>query len=102
MCEGAMGKVATSGQGGKFARVDVTMGALPAGRSMDDALKNMHVVDTDGRVHEGVDGVFRILDEYPRLKIIARIGRLPGLHFLARGMYRLVAAHRRRFNSIIK
>ncbi len=102
MCEGAMGKVASSGQGSKFERIDVTTGTLPAGRSMDDALRNMHVVDSDGRVYEGVDGIFRILDEYPRLKILARIGRLPGFHSLARGIYRLVASHRRRFNSFVK
>jgi predicted DCC family thiol-disulfide oxidoreductase YuxK len=102
MCEGAMSKMAASEQGGKFVRVDVTTGMLPPGRSINDALRNMHVVDADGLIYEGVDGIFRIMDEYPHLKLLSRIGRLPGLHLLSRGVYRLIAAHRRRFNSLIK
>lgn len=102
MCTGAMNAVENSSQGAKFERRDVTQGSLPPGQNLDAALYNMHVVDETGRVYVGADGILRIIEEYPRWRWIAAVGKLPGVKHLIYGVYRVVAAHRRRFNSILK
>lgn len=102
MCTGAMDALGKSSQGSKFQHIDVTRGVLPPGQDMQAALRNMHVVDEAGRVYVGADGILRILEEYPRLRWLTRVGKLPGIRHLIYAAYRMVAAHRRRFNSIIK
>lgn len=102
MCTATMDSLRKTSQGETFHPVDVTKGELPPGVDMSGALHNMHAIDDAGNVYVGGDAVLRILEEYPRWRWLARIGRLPGIRHLMYGVYRLVATHRRRFNSIVK
>jgi predicted DCC family thiol-disulfide oxidoreductase YuxK len=97
-----MNAVTQSSQGGKFQRIDVTKGKLPPEKDMAAALYNMHVIDAGGHVYAGADGILRIIEEYPRWCWVARVGKIWGFRHLAHGLYRVVASHRRRFNSLIK
>lgn len=79
---------------GVYKHFDVTAGQLPEGVTYDDAMMYMHVQDADGTLYKGADAVLSVMDDHWFFKFLAPIGRLPGLHFLARVLYRLVATHR--------
>lgn len=69
---------------------------------MRGALHNMHAIDEAGRIYAGGDAILRILEEYPRWRWLARVGRVWGIRHLVYVAYRIVATHRRRFNSIVR
>lgn len=102
MCQATMDTLQKSSKGDTFKAVDITKGTLPPGVDVRGALHNMHAIDGAGTVYVGGDAVLRILEEYPRWRWLARIGRLPGPRHVIYGVYRIVARHRRRFNSIVK
>lgn len=102
MCTVAMDKLTKSSRGATFRPVDITKGDLPPGVDMRGALHNMHAIDDAGKVYAGGDAVLRILEEYPRWRWLAALGKLPGIRHLIYGGYRIVATHRRRFNSLVK
>ena len=102
MCTVAVSSLGKSSRGEAFYPVDVTKGELPRGVNMSGALHDMHAVDDAGNLYVGGDAMLRILDEYPSWRWLARFVRIPGIRHLFYGVYRLVATHRRRFNSIVK
>ena len=67
-----------------------------------DAVRaQMHVVDRDGRVVVGLDGVRAVLRELPGWSALAGELGLPGLHLLAGVLYRAFARHRLTFNRFL-
>ncbi|MDB5182000.1 MAG: DoxX family protein [Candidatus Saccharibacteria bacterium] len=73
---------------------DLSAGPLPANISREAAEKEMHVIDHDGKIYKNIDAVFKIVEEYPRLAWLARVGRWPGIkHVLSMG-YTFVAKNR--------
>jgi predicted DCC family thiol-disulfide oxidoreductase YuxK len=58
----------------------------------------LHVVEADGSVRSGAAAVLRIADIVPRLRIFARLGRLPVVNRLVDPMYGLIARHRHRLS----
>ncbi len=80
-----------------FDKRDVTKEPLPSHISPEQAQREVHVVDAAGKTYRGVDAVFRILDEQRGWRWLARVGRLPGFHFLAAATYAFVARNRYRF-----
>jgi predicted DCC family thiol-disulfide oxidoreductase YuxK len=57
--------------------------------------KEMHVVDREGNTHRGAEAIFRITEQYPRLRLATRIARASPISALAPIVYRLIAANRR-------
>lgn len=53
-------------------------------------MRDVHVVDESGNVRKGADAVLFIFERYPRWRFLARVGRLPGVYMLVRGLYRVV------------
>jgi len=90
LCSGLMDTIGTSSKGDAVARVDITKGALPAGVTQQEALHDMHVLDSDGRMYKGADAVLKIMEQYSHLAFLVRLGRMPVLHTIAEGMYRVV------------
>jgi predicted DCC family thiol-disulfide oxidoreductase YuxK len=58
----------------------------------------LHVIEADGSVRSGAAAVVRIADTVPRLRIFARLARLPVVNRLIEPMYGLVARHRHRIS----
>lgn len=77
-----------------YEHVDITKGRLPDGVSKEEAMNDVHLIDENGRVYKGADAVLEIMDEHRFWRVLARIGRLPGVHPLSRLLYRFVATHR--------
>jgi predicted DCC family thiol-disulfide oxidoreductase YuxK len=102
MCQVTMDSLQKSSQGTSFAPIDVTKGDVPPGVDMAGALHSMHAIDEGGRVYVGGDAILRILEEYPRWRWLAKVGKVPGIRHIVAFVYRIVATHRRRFNSIVK
>jgi len=94
LCSGLMDTVENSSKGGAFERIDVTKGKLPPDKTYEQAMRDMHVVDENGQIYRGAQAVLKIFEQYPHLRWIAPIGRLPGFNLFAAGIYRLVAETR--------
>ncbi|MGH2393258.1 MAG: thiol-disulfide oxidoreductase DCC family protein [Candidatus Limnocylindria bacterium] len=61
----------------------------------------LHVVEPDGQWVSGAEAVLRIAETVPRLRPIARLGRLPVVNRLVEPLYQLVARHRHRLSRLI-
>ena len=82
---------------GLFAWIDVTRDAssLDAlGVSYVQALKLLHVVDAQGRVHIGVDAFIQIWRQLAYWRVLATLTGLPLIYPLAKVAYRLFAQWR--------
>ncbi len=64
----------------------------------EEALRLMQAVDPGGRVHSGVDAWARAGLALPGWKVIAWLLLVPGIHFVAGGIYAWVARNRYRWN----
>jgi predicted DCC family thiol-disulfide oxidoreductase YuxK len=73
---------------------DLHQASLPDGVSADAVRHELHVIDPDGTVRRGPDAVFRILEEYPRWRGLARIARWSPFRPLMQLGYRFFAANR--------
>jgi predicted DCC family thiol-disulfide oxidoreductase YuxK len=61
----------------------------------------LHIVEPDGRWVSGGAAVLRIAETIPRLRPIARLGRLPVVNRLVEPLYRLIARHRHRLSRLL-
>ena len=102
VCSGFVDTVGASSRGGLFERHDASSETLPSQFSRDEAMHDIHVVDADGEIHRGANAIFRIMDEYTIWRPVALLGRLPGMSFIARVFYRLIAENRYRLFGKLK
>jgi predicted DCC family thiol-disulfide oxidoreductase YuxK len=63
-----------------------------------DLSSALHVVEADGSVRSGAAAILRIAEIVPRLRIFARLARLPVVNRLVEPMYGLIARHRHRLS----
>src|SRR5580692_1608870 len=61
----------------------------------DAVEKEIHVVDRDGQTYRGAQAILKIASQYPRLRMLAAIGRLPVVRPLLPFGYNIVARNRR-------
>jgi predicted DCC family thiol-disulfide oxidoreductase YuxK/uncharacterized membrane protein YphA (DoxX/SURF4 family) len=61
----------------------------------DAVEKEIHVVDQDGQTYRGAQAILKIASQYPRLRMLATIGRLPIVRPLLPVGYNVVARNRR-------
>jgi len=97
MCSGVVNKIEKSSAGHKFESLDASDGNSEAGITQEDAMHEVYVLDEDGTMHKGADGIIKVLEQYPRWCLLARLGRLPVIKQLVNFGYRAVAANRHRF-----
>lgn len=62
--------------------------------TLEACLRQLHVVDPQGRVWTGWDAVARLARRFPVTWLIGAIGSVPPFSWLARAAYRFVAANR--------
>lgn len=96
LCSGMVERIDKSSKKESFEARAVSEEQLPHGIDHEAAMRDVHVVDETGRIYAGAEAVLRILDEYPRLQTLARIGRFPGIKHLLAILYRVVAMTRYR------
>jgi len=89
----------------RFVPAQRVMSELPdfAARIGPGALSSaLHVVEPDGRWVSGAEAVLRIAETVPRLRPMARLGRLRLVNPLIDPLYRLVARHRHRLSRLLR
>lgn len=96
VCNAFAGSVANSEEKDKFTPKDLTKGNLPTGVTFEQAWRDMYVVEEGGVMYKGADAWLRVLEEYPRWRWLAKIGRLPGIYQCIKLGYRLFATNRHR------
>ena len=94
MCTVIIRKVNDSSQKGKFHSKDITKKSLPQNFIKSEVEKEIHVIDSDGNVYKNAEAILKILEEYPRWKLLAKTGRLPVIKQLLPIGYKLIAANR--------
>lgn len=64
------------------------------GVSVAAARRAVQLVLPDGERYQGAEAVFRLVMLAPGRHLLARLGRLPVLRWIAERLYRFIAAHR--------
>ena len=94
MCSSLMGRIERSAECARFNLHDMHgQKRLPFERKAVE--KDIHVVDRDGQVYKGVQGILKIAAQYRGLGSLAKIGAFPLVRPLLAIGYRLIAANRR-------
>jgi predicted DCC family thiol-disulfide oxidoreductase YuxK len=94
LCSSIINDIKKSPQHKNIDHIDAAKGVLPQGVTIKAAMRDVHVMDGEGKLHVGVDGVLKVIEQYPELRFFAKFGRLPGVYFLARGLYRFIEKSR--------
>lgn len=70
--------------------------AIPAVASMsqEQLLAKIHVVDMEGNIFAGADGIVRIMRTVRGFKWLAGLYRIPGMGRVANALYRFIASRR--------
>ncbi len=94
MCSAIIETIDGSSRGERFDRVDITAHQVPPFLTKGEVEKEIHLIDEEGHLYRNAAAILKILEEYPRLRFLAKIGRLPIIkHALPIG-YAFVAANR--------
>lgn len=102
MCSAIIKKVDGSLQKDKFNPKDITKDALPKNITKTAAMKEIHVVDEEGKIYKNAEAILKILEEYPKWKFLVAIGRLPIIKQLLPIGYKLIAANRHSLSGYSK
>lgn len=81
---------------------DARTAVLPEGVKRSEALSEMYVRGTDGRLHTNADAVLEILGSYPLLQPLVWFGRLPLVRDVLRALYSDVARNRMAISRVLK
>jgi predicted DCC family thiol-disulfide oxidoreductase YuxK len=94
MCTSLMGTVRASAKGREFRLCDMHAEPdLPFDKAA--VAKEIHVVDRQGAVYRGAEAILRILGQYPRWSLVARVGQSSLVRPALPLGYAVVAANRR-------
>jgi len=96
VCAREMGHYMRQEHGGRLLFVDIgdpDFSPTPYGRSLDEFMEQMHVIDARGRLFLGVDAFPAIWEALPGrfYRLLGRILLWPGIHLCARLGYRAFA-----------
>lgn len=58
----------------------------------------IRLIGTDGSVTVGADAMYEVMRRLPRLRLVAWLYRVPGIHGLCRALYAWIAANRQRLS----
>jgi predicted DCC family thiol-disulfide oxidoreductase YuxK len=94
MCTALMCKIDASGKRQSFSPKDITKDPLPQNLSHAEAMKEIHVVDNDGKMYKNAEAILKILEQYPRWRWLVWIGRLPIVKQILPIGYNVIAANR--------
>lgn len=94
MCSAFMDKIDDSSRKNEFSLKNIAENSLPENFTKEQVEKEIHVIDSKGNIHKNAEGVLKMLEEYPRWKFLARVGRLPLIKQLLTVGYKFVAANR--------
>jgi hypothetical protein len=61
----------------------------------EEIAKSIHVIDPAGETHTGAAAILKIIEQYPKFRPLARVGRFPFVYPVLPVGYRLVAVNRR-------
>ena len=94
MCTVIMGKVDGSSEKDKFSSKDITKESLPQNLTKEQVEKEIHLIDSEGKIYKNAEAILKILEEYPQWKFLAKIGRLPIIKQLLPIVYKFIAVNR--------
>ena len=93
VCKGFVQRIQLSSKGDTFASVDASKGDLQTGITSEEAMYEVHMVDEAGVMHKGADAILKIVEQYPRWRVLAKVGRWPVIKQCVSLVYRIVAAN---------
>ncbi|MDG1458287.1 MAG: DUF393 domain-containing protein [Pseudoprimorskyibacter sp.] len=104
LCEVEIGYMKRQSGADQIAFVDVSQVnvVLPDGLTRDAAMQRFHVADMDGQIHSGAVAFMHLWARFPRLKWLARLGRLPGMGFALEQVYRNFLRIRPRLSAALR
>jgi predicted DCC family thiol-disulfide oxidoreductase YuxK len=94
MCSNLALHIRTGAAHERFSTENLHDVTLPDGVSRRAVERELHVIEVDGTITRGPEAVFRLLEEYPRWRWLAQLGRLRAMRPFARLGYRFVALNR--------
>ncbi len=94
MCKVVIDKIDNSSQKGKFDLKDITKEQLPENLTKEQVMKEIHVIDSEGKVFKNSEAILKILEEYPKWRFLSKIGGLPIIKQLLPIGYKFFAANR--------
>ena len=94
MCNVIIKKIDDSSKKKKFNPKDIKKESLPQNITKEQAEKEINVIDSDGKVYKNIEGILKILEEYPQWKFFVKIGRLPVIKQILSIGYKIIAANR--------
>lgn len=75
---------------------------IAPGLSKCSALKRLHVEDTSGQIFSGARAFAKIWEALPRFRLLGRLVQLPGVIFIAEGLYRLFLMVRPAMQQLVR
>lgn len=93
MCTAFVQRVDSSAPPAHFDLRNIHDAELPPALDFAAVNQEIHVI-RDGHVYRNADAILEILAQYPRWRLLAHLGRLPGIKRLLPVGYNFVAAHR--------
>lgn len=94
MCTVIINKVDNSSQKEKFNPKDITKEIMPQNITKKQAKEEIHIIDSEGKIYRNAEAILKILEEYPRWKFLAKIGKLPIIKQVLQIGYKFVAINR--------
>lgn len=82
--------------GGTITPHDIRREELPAGLSRADAEQEIHLVDENGVVLHNIDAILAVVERTGRWPLLPFLARIPGMRWVMRMVYRVIAANRYR------
>ncbi len=96
MCSLITTKVHSSSQGQQFNCMDINQSTLPHALTVKEVQKEIHVIDSDGKIYKNATAILKILDPYPQFRFLVYFGKLPIIRQLLVIGYKFVS-HNRHF-----
>ena len=93
-CVGIIQKIGNSDRKEIFEPRDITKNVLPHSITTVQAHKEIHLVDADGTVYKNAEAILKILEQYPKWKMLVTVGRLPLVKQILSIGYAFIAANR--------
>jgi len=73
---------------------DASRSSLPKGITKKQAMEEIHLVDSDGKIYKNIDVILEIVKTYKFGGLLYKIGHLPGIHRMLQIFYKIVASNR--------
>ncbi|MEW6412016.1 MAG: DUF393 domain-containing protein [Candidatus Zixiibacteriota bacterium] len=104
VCLSSVGKISKLDKLGLVNRVPLSQALKARNPNMpvkDKLAEQLHLVTPEGKIYRGAEAVGILATLFPQSRLLGQFMLLPGVRFLARAVYRLIARHRMRLSRLM-